>query len=119
MGPPSTKKSPILAAATAPLCALDGELFRDWQEKTGKYWALPKEERVGPPPPQTRHRIEDTTVEAAQEVLAGSPWGVLALQDKLSGFFGAMDRYNSKGAAGDRADRIQRLVHRRDHHLAG
>jgi hypothetical protein len=28
---------------------------------------------------------------------------VLALQDELSGFFGAMDRYNSKGAAGDRA----------------
>ena len=104
MGPPSAKKSPIISAATGPLCRLDVKMMRDWKQRLADYSALPKEERLGPPPPQTRLRMEDTTVEAAQQVLEGSPWGVLMLQDELSGFFGAMDKYNGgKGAAADRA----------------
>lgn len=104
IGPPSAKKSPIISAATGPLCRLDVEMMRDWQARTAHYLSLPKEERLGPPPPQTRLRIEDATVEAAQQVLEGSPWGVLLLQDELSGFFGAMDKYNgNKGAQADRA----------------
>jgi len=55
-------------------------------------------------PLQTRLRIEDSTVEAAQQVLDCSPKGVSMLQDELSGFFGAMDKYGGgKGAAADRA----------------
>lgn len=104
IGPPSAKKSPIISAATGPLCHLDVKMMRDWQARLADYHALPKEERLGPPPPQTRLRIEDATVEAAQQVLEGSPWGVLLLQDELSGFFGAMDKYNgTKGAQADRA----------------
>lgn len=105
VGSPSTKKSPILSAATAPLCRIDRQMFRDWQAAMKEFQALPKEEKYGKnPPPQTRLRIEDATVEAAQLVLEGSPWGVLLLQDELSGFFGAMDRYNGgKGAGADRA----------------
>jgi hypothetical protein len=105
VGSPSTKKSPILSAATAPLCRLDRELFREWQADVATFMELPKEERHGKaPPPQRRLRIEDATIEAAQMVLEGSPWGVLVLQDELSGFFGAMDKYSGgKGAAADRA----------------
>jgi len=104
MGPPSAKKSPIISAATGPLCRLDVAMMREWQANVSAYWALEKSERTGPPPPQTRLRIEDATVEAAQQVLEGSPWGVLLLQDELSGFFGAMDKYNGgKGAQADRA----------------
>jgi hypothetical protein len=105
VGLPSTKKSPILSAATAPLCRLDREMFRDWQREAAEFNRLTKEERAGRnPPPQRRLRIEDATVEAAQIVLEGSEWGVMLLQDELSGFFGAMDKYNGgKGAAADRA----------------
>ncbi len=105
IGPPSTKKSPILSRATGPLCSLDAELMRDWLDSLRRFNALAPEEKKGKqPPPQTRLRIEDTTIEAAQEVLKGSPWGVLLLQDELSGFFGAMDKYNGgKGASADRA----------------
>lgn len=105
VGSPSTKKSPILSAATAPLCRIDREMFRDWQAAMTEFDALSKEEKHGKrPPPQTRLRIEDATVEAAQMVLEGSPAGVMMLQDELSGFFGAMDKYNGgKGAAADRA----------------
>lgn len=105
VGSPSTKKSPILSAATAPLCRMDGELFRQWQQDVAAFNAIPPDDRKGKKPPlQTRLRMEDATVEAAQMVLEGSPWGVMMLQDELSGFFGAMDKYNGgKGASADRA----------------
>lgn len=105
IGPPSAKKSPIISAATGPLCSLDVKMMQDWQQNVAKYESLPPEDKKGKQrPPQTRLRIEDVTVEAAQQVLEGSPWGVLLLQDELSGFFGAMDKYNGgKGAQADRA----------------
>jgi len=109
MGPPSAKKSPIISAATGPLCKLDSEMMRAWQKKVQEYDALPPDEKKGRQrPPQTRLRLGDTTIEAAQGVMEGSPWGVLLLQDELSGFFGAMDKYNGgKGASADRAVWLQ------------
>ena len=105
MGPPSAKKSPIISAATGPLCSLDVEMMRAWQKRLQEYDALSADEKKGrQKPPQTRLRLEDVTIEAAQQVLEGSPWGVLMLQDEVSGFFGAMDKYNGgKGASADRA----------------
>jgi len=105
VGLPSTKKTPIISAATAPLCRLDTKMFRDWQSELSEFNKLDKDARKGrEPPPQRRLRIEDATIEAAQQVLVGSPWGVLMVQDELSGFFGAMDKYNGgKAAAADRA----------------
>ena len=80
-------------------------MMRKWQRQMQEYNALSAEEKKGRQlPPQTRLRIEDATIEATQQVLEGSPWGVLLLQDELSGFFGAMDKYNAgKGAQADRA----------------
>jgi len=105
MGPPSAKKSPIISAATGPLCRLDVAMMRAWQKRVAEYDALSPDGKKGKQrPKQTRLRIEDATVEAVQQVLEGSPWGVLLLQDELSGFFGAMDRYHAaKGAQADRA----------------
>jgi hypothetical protein len=105
VGPPSAKKSPIIAAATEPLCRLDVEMMRKWERRIQEYNALSAEEKKGRQrPPQTRLRIEDATIEATQQVLEGSPWGVLLLLDEFSGFFGAMDKYNAgKGAQADRA----------------
>lgn len=105
VGSPSTKKSPILSAPTGPLCRIDGEMFREWQRALADWNGLEKEaQRVTPKPLQTRLRIEDATVEAAQMVLEGSPGGALLLQDELSGFFGQMDKYSGgKGANADRA----------------
>jgi hypothetical protein len=105
IGNPSTKKSPILSAATGPLCRLDVEKMRAWQQRVRAWEALPADEKKATPrPPQERLRIEDATVEAAQQVLEGSHWGVMLLQDELSGLFGAMDKYSGgKGAQADRA----------------
>ena len=105
VGPPSTKKTPIIDRATAALSKLDVKMMANWLESVRKFDALDAEEKKGKQrPKQTRLRLEDTTVEAAQQVLEGSPWGILMLQDELSGFFGAMDKYNGgKGAQADRA----------------
>lgn len=105
VGPPSTKKSPVIDRATAALSKLDVKMMANWLERVRKFDALEANEKKGKQrPKQTRLRLEDTTVEAAQQVLEGSPWGILMLQDELSGFFGAMDKYNGgKGAQADRA----------------
>src|SRR6516225_8704225 len=100
IGNPSTKKTPIILRATKPLKRLDAELWRSYVNATKCYDELTKEERKNTErPPQRRLRLEDTTIEAAQEVLKDSPDGVLCIQDELSGWFGAMDKYAGRGAA--------------------
>jgi Protein of unknown function (DUF3987) len=109
IGDPSTKKSPLISAAAAPLKRLDRDLFRTHEESRRKYEALPAAERKDAVAPKhVRLRLEDTTIEAAQEVLKDSPDGVLCLQDELSGWFGSMDKYSSgRGAAKDRGFWLQ------------
>lgn len=109
IGPPSAKKSPIMAAAARPLAKIDAAMFREYMTAKAAYDALPSAERkMSPAPKQTRLRLGDTTIEAAQEVLKDSPDGVLALQDELSGWFGSMDKYApGKGAMADRSFWLQ------------
>ena len=108
VGLPSTMKSPVIAAATRPLKALDTQMYREFVEAKAAYDELPKEER-GPAPRHTRLRLEDTTIEAAQEVLKDSPDGVLLIQDELSGWFGSMEKYSGggRGSSKDRAFWLQ------------
>jgi hypothetical protein len=109
VGLPSTKKSPMIRQAAKPLVRIDMELFKFYLDEKAKYDALPADERkTTPPPKQMRVRLEDTTIEAAQEVLRDSPDGVLCLQDELSGWFGSMDKYNAgRGASKDRGFWLQ------------
>src|SRR5262249_21557659 len=109
IGMPSTKKSPILRQAARPLVRLDTKLFKTHLEELAKHEALPAEERKKTTQPgQSRLRIEDATIEGAQEVLRHSPDGVLCLQDELSGWFGSMDKYaGGRGAAKDRGFWLQ------------
>jgi hypothetical protein len=109
VGLPSTKKSPIITATVGPLARLDAELLQTYLSEMRDYDKLDKEERKGAERPvQKRLRLEDTTIEAAQQVLAGSPNGVLLVQDELSGFFGSMDKYSGyRGAAKDRGFWLQ------------
>ncbi|WP_395542198.1 DUF3987 domain-containing protein [Neotabrizicola sp. sgz301269] len=103
VGPPSSKKTPQINAATEPLARIDARLVREYLRKKDEYDALPPDERkTRKPPAKTRARIEDTTVEAMQDTLADSLNGVLSKQDELSGWFAGLERYgNSAGA--DRA----------------
>jgi phage/plasmid primase-like uncharacterized protein len=97
VGDPSYKKSPIMKAATRAVKRLDKELLyegnkrlAEWQENGGTKGSDPK-------PASPRLRMEDTTMEAAQEICRDSPDGVLCLQDELSAFFGGIEKYSGKG----------------------
>lgn len=105
IGRPSTKKTPIISAATAPLQSIDGELVRGYLTAMAKYSELSKDQKGDIPKPlQVRTLLGDTTVESAQEVLRDNPGGLLLLRDELSGWFGSMERYGgAKGSAADRA----------------
>jgi hypothetical protein len=104
VGDPSTKKTPIIYQAARPLERIDIALWHAYDAAKAQWDALDAAtRRVTPSPPQTRVKIDDITIEAAQEVLRDSPDGVLYLRDELSGFFGSMDKY--AGARGGAADR--------------
>jgi hypothetical protein len=105
VGPPSTMKTPIMSAAARPLKRIDSEMARRYSEERSKYDKLDKKEKkLAQLPKQTRVLLQDTTIEAAQEILKDSPDGVLCYQDELSGWFGSMEKYSSgRGAAKDRA----------------
>jgi hypothetical protein len=104
VGLPSTMKSPILNQAAWPAGRIDRKLIAQYLAEKEAYDELSAaDKKKQPSPKQPRIKIEDTTIEAAQEVLKDSPDGVLCLQDELSGFFGMMDKHSGKGAGADRA----------------
>jgi hypothetical protein len=105
VGPPSSMKSPTMAVAARPLRRMDADMARQQAEERSRYDKLPREEKAeAKPPKQARLVLQDTTVEAAQEILRDSPDGVLCYQDEMSGWFGAMDKYSgTRGSAKDRA----------------
>ena len=109
VGLPSTMKSPIMSTVALPLRAIDAEMAHKNQRAMAEYNRLSKEEKqTKEPPEQTRLAMQDTTIEAAQEILKDSPDGVLLYQDELSGWFGSMEKYSSaRGAAKDRAFWLQ------------
>ena len=86
IGDPSTMKRPLMREAAKPARRIDLKLWKSYIEAKGKYDALTSDEKkAAEKPRQTRLMIEDTTMEAAQEVLRDSPNGVLCYQDELSG----------------------------------
>ena len=109
VGLPSTMKSPIMSTVAFPLRAIDAEMAQKNQRAMAEYNRLSREEKQErEPPEQTRLAMQDTTIEAAQEILKDSPDGVLLYQDELSGWFGSMEKYSSaRGAAKDRAFWLQ------------
>jgi hypothetical protein len=104
VGDPSVKKSPVMRRAMRPLRRMDETLAKAYDVRRRAYDALDKKEKqLKLEPRQRRLILEDATIEAAQEILRGSPDGVLCYQDELSGWFGSMDKYS--GAKGSMKDR--------------
>jgi hypothetical protein len=110
IGDPSSKKTPIMLRVARPLNKIDAKMWHEYIKAKEQYDALSAEQRrTEPKPKQKRLRIEDTTIEAAQEILKDSPDGVFCYQDELSGWFGGMDKYagGSRAAAKDRGFWLQ------------
>ena len=69
IGEPATKKTPMLAQAVRPLARIDHDLWRTYVDARAKYDKLSADERKSATPPkQIRARLEDTTIEGAQDV---------------------------------------------------
>jgi hypothetical protein len=103
VGSVSAKKTPIMSAAVKPLRRIDARMAKANAEESARYNRLAKEEKTKTEPPkQTRLMIQDTTIEAGQEILKDSPNGVLAYHDELTGWFGSMDKYSGRGRGSDK-----------------
>ncbi|WP_431266836.1 DUF3987 domain-containing protein [Dankookia sp. P2] len=119
VGDPSVRKSPVVAAVTRPLAALEAQFHTVWDQAMRQYkidHARWKKEKDADPaaepvrPLRERVMIEDTTTEAISEVLRTdseatmrAPAGkVLVRQDELSEFLANLDRYRASGGGGDR-----------------
>ncbi|MCA3631307.1 MAG: DUF3987 domain-containing protein [Methylobacterium sp.] len=97
-GPPSSKKTPIMSAALAPLKRLEARRQGAWRDECAR---VPE----GQPKPKQPERFiaGDTTTEALAAILARQDRGILVERDEIAGWIGSMEKYN--GAGGAKADR--------------
>ncbi len=119
VAPPGYKKSPILAACTAPLLAMECELRKEVEAETLEYeresevaelrlsaWKeevkkaakkgkvpLPDRPESDVAPPRARRLIvNDATVEKLHEIMTENPAGLLCWRDELTGWFAQLDK---------------------------
>ena len=59
------------------------------------------------PPPEARHVVNDTTVEAVVSQLASSPRGLLLVRDELSAWFGSFGQYKQGHGQAEEAQWIE------------
>ncbi len=105
IGDPSTRKSPLIKAASAPLLAIELDLQRDHRAAMRDWMAMDKEAKKGKAEPiAKRVSIEDGSPEKVGEVLSNNEAGLALIDDELSGWFARMEKYaGSKGSGADRA----------------
>lgn len=110
IGAPSTKKTPIIDTAWAPLHRVQAIDLREHQRELAEWKALPKDEKTRIPEPQIQRRLvsHDATMEALQDILSKQDRGIGILRDELAGWIGSMEKYApGKGGAADRAFALQ------------
>lgn len=106
---PAAKKTPAMSAALRPLRRIDARMAEEHarvmashMDEVRAYKALPPKERAlrEPPrkPPESRVRVNGTTIEALEHIMVDNPRGLLCEYDELAGWFGRMDAYSAGGA---------------------
>lgn len=124
------KKTPAINAALAPLRTIEKDWMQEDKKRAEEYAtrhaihaAANKQQQrelakalargadielptlPNPPikPPTRRKEVKDTTVEALSEVFADNSWGLLAVHDELTSWFGSFDAYRADKTKKDRA----------------
>lgn len=105
IGNPGSNKSATLSQAIDPVLRLEQKWNRDHARAVAAVtdFSTNPDQNTGPasnprPKPKRRRKIiNDATIEAVAEILAENEGGLLLFKDELSGFFGGMDAYRSKG----------------------
>ena len=124
MGESGTSKSPALELALQSVRQQQQEAMREYpnsieqfENKLAQYkrdlkaWKEARESDNPPAKPNEPVPIEywttDATTEAAAEILANQPQGLLVACDELAGFFGSFNRYVNGGPGADAARWIE------------
>jgi hypothetical protein len=103
VGDPSTKKTPEINAATAPLEEHQECILQQYIERLQEWEADEEASKASKPKPPPRFVVFDTTIEKLGDLLARSPKGLLVKRDEFAGWIGAMEKYASaRGAGADR-----------------
>lgn len=108
VGPPSSKKSPPIAAVIAATQEIQKRAYNTFQKHSSEWEqraAEAKKDKLPEPKKPTLARVivGDATTEALVTVCKDNSDGVLVVHDELTGFFGAMDAYRQNGATKDRS----------------
>jgi hypothetical protein len=100
IGPPGSRKTPMLTEAMRPVREFEKQLARE-QAARDAFGEQPKpaEGTAAAPkePKRRRKEIKDATVEKIVEIAADNPWGLFCYRDELTGLIGAMDAYRARG----------------------
>ncbi|MCX2696187.1 DUF3987 domain-containing protein [Ochrobactrum chromiisoli] len=105
VGDPSTRKSPIIKVASAPLMKIEADLQQDNRLAMKQWMGLSKDEQKGRSKPiEKRIATEDSSPEKVGEILSHNENGLALIDDELSGWFARMEKYaGAKGSGADRA----------------
>jgi hypothetical protein len=97
VGAPSSRKSPTLKVAFAPLEQIQAERIRKW-EAAKREWDQADKDTRGPEPRWTQLITNSTTPEGIRDALAWQDRGIIAFQDEWSSHIGSMGRYGWSGS---------------------
>ena len=107
VGPPSSRRTPLINAACAPLEAYQAALLREHQLAIKTYERAKESsgaKDLEKPAPPARYVVWDSTIEKLGELLGREPKGLLVKRDEFAGLIGSMEKYgHGRGSAVDRA----------------
>lgn len=102
VGPPATKKSPILAKTRSPIQKLQNEENSKFKKELDRFKAKSMQEKKDEEPPTCRlYMVQDSTIEALAQHLSKQERGTTIHVDELETVFNSMDRY--KKGSNDKA----------------
>lgn len=104
VAPPGSAKSPIIAAAVAPLRKVDARWAEADTAKHAAWFAASKKRNkdappAGPEPHIRRAVVDDVTAEKAVRIYRDNPRGILQAPDELAGLLGGFGAYKGGGGA--------------------
>ena len=106
VGPPSSRRTPIINAACMPLEEYQTTSLRQYQLEMQEYERAKerKAQDLEKPLPPPRYVVWDSTIEKLGEILSRKPKGLLVKRDEVSGWIGSMEQYaRGGGSAAHRA----------------
>jgi hypothetical protein len=98
VGPPGTKKSPVLKIMARPLWEIDRDLRERYIEEKRAYEARKDAPDAPEPPIHRQLTLDDSTREAVAQIHAQNPRGLALIKDELTAWVASLNAYrNGKG----------------------